>query len=91
MSWTLLVRAKAEQNMKSTWDWYEDKRIGLGNEFLDELAEAMRWLELNPERQPFYYRQFRRVLLRRFPYRIFSQIMGDRVVGVPCLALKTRS
>jgi len=80
MSWTLLVRAKAEQDMWSARDWYEDKRIGLGNEFLDELAEAMRRLELNPERQPFYYRQFRRVLLCRFPYKIFYQIIGERVV-----------
>jgi len=80
MSWTVLVRGKAERDMKEARDWYEEQRRGLGVEFLKELSAAMRWLELNPERQPFYYGHFRRVLLRRFPYKIFYQIVGERVV-----------
>jgi plasmid stabilization system protein ParE len=76
----VLVRAKAEWDLEAARDWYEQRRTGLGNEFLDAFAAAMRGLEQNPEREHLYYRNFRRVLFRRFPYKIFYQIIGDRVV-----------
>ena len=40
----------------------------------------MRVLEREPGRARRYHRNFRRVLLRRFPYKIFYQVIGRRVV-----------
>ena len=80
MKWLVLVRPEAEADLAAACDWYERRRAGLGAEFLDEVAGAMRWLELDPERQRLYYRNFRRVLLRRFPYKVFYQVIGPRVV-----------
>jgi toxin ParE1/3/4 len=40
----------------------------------------MRLLERDPERERLYYLNFRRVRLRRFPYKIFYQILGGRIV-----------
>jgi toxin ParE1/3/4 len=80
MSWLVLVRAEAERDLEEARDWYEWKRPGLGGEFLDEFAAAMRTLELNPKQERLYYRDFRRVLFRRFPYKIFYHIIGERVV-----------
>ena len=80
MSWLVLVRAQAEQDLREARAWYERKVPGLGDEFLNEFATAMRRLELDPERERLYYRNFRRVLFRRFPYKIFYQIIGSRVV-----------
>ena len=37
-------------------------------------------MEQNPERPRLYYRNFRRVLLRRFPYKLFYQMIGPRIV-----------
>ena len=37
-------------------------------------------LEETPERQPIYYRDFRRVLTDRFPYKIFYRIEGQAVI-----------
>jgi plasmid stabilization system protein ParE len=42
--------------------------------------EAFRRLEANPERFPLYYRDFRRVLTRRFPYKIFFRISGQNLI-----------
>lgn len=41
-----------------------------------------RWGELvrDPRRPGLYFGQFRRVLLNRFPYKIFYQVIGDRIV-----------
>jgi plasmid stabilization system protein ParE len=80
MSWIVLVRPQAERDLAEARDWYERRGPGLGDEFLDELAIAVRSLESNPERAQLYYRRFRRVLLRRFPYKIFYQIINQRVV-----------
>jgi toxin ParE1/3/4 len=49
-------------------------------EFLDETARALRELKQELERPRLYYRNFRRVLLRRFPYKIFYQVIGLRIV-----------
>jgi plasmid stabilization system protein ParE len=71
MKWLLLVRPEAEHDLASARDWYEQKGEGLGGEFLDSVAAEMRELAENPERPRLYYREFRRVLVRRFPYNIF--------------------
>ena len=80
MKWRLLVRPEAEEYLALARDWYEEKRAGLGDEFLDAIAAALRELEQNPEVPRLYYRNFRRVLLRRFPYKIFYQAIAQRIV-----------
>jgi len=80
MTWLLLVRPEAERDLANARDWYDQKIPGLGDEFLDEIARAIHELELNPTLSRFYFLNFRRVLLRRFPYKLFYQIVGDRVI-----------
>jgi toxin ParE1/3/4 len=76
----LLLRTGAEADLAAARDWYEQHRAGLGHEFLDEVARALSELAAAPQRSPLYYRNFRRVLLRRFPYKIFYQIVGPDIV-----------
>jgi hypothetical protein len=53
---------------------------GLGDQFLDEFVVAMQLLESDPKRERLYYRNFRRVIFRRFPYKVFYQVFETRVV-----------
>ena len=80
MTRLLLVRPEAEQDLAAARDRYEQKRPGLGRMFLDEVAVAMRELERDPERTHLYFRNFRRVLLRRFSYKVFYQVFAGRIV-----------
>lgn len=80
MSRTLLIRPEAEEDLAGARDWYAARRSGLGDEFLDQVALALDELVRDPERPRPYYRSFRRVLLRRFPYKIFYQVIGSRVI-----------
>jgi plasmid stabilization system protein ParE len=82
MTWQVHVRPEAEQDVAAARDWYEQRRAGLGGEFLDEFASAMRRLETDPERERFYYLRFRRILLQRFPFKIFYQVIDERCVVV---------
>lgn len=74
------IRPNAETDLREAWLWYESQRAGLGEELLLEIRAAIQSLETDPERRPIYYRGFRRLLARRFPYKIFYRIEGDRVI-----------
>lgn len=78
--WLISVRDEAVRDLSSARDWYDSRLPGLGDQFLDEAAAAIRRLEEHPTRTPLYYQNFRRILLRRFPYKIFYQVLAHRVV-----------
>ena len=48
----------------------------------------MQALGEHPERHPLYYRGFRRILLRRFPYKLFYRLEPERVVVFRFLHVK---
>ncbi len=80
MIWRLIIRPRAEADLQEARSWYESRRQGLGDEVLVEIENVIQSLEENPEKRPYYYRDFRRLFIRRFPYKIFYRIEGDRVI-----------
>lgn len=68
MNWRVIIRPNAEADLREAWTWYETQRAGLGDQLLFEIRAAIRILETYPERRPFYYKDFRRLMTRRFPY-----------------------
>jgi plasmid stabilization system protein ParE len=90
VNWRVIIRPNAEADLSEARSWYESQRAGLGDELLDEVDRAVRLLETDPERRPFYYRDFRRLLTRRFPYKIFYRAEGDRVIVFRILHAKRK-
>jgi toxin ParE1/3/4 len=86
----VIIRPKAEADLQNARSWYESQRTGLGDELLDEVRHAVHLLESDPERRPFYYRDFRRLLTRRFPYKLFYRVEDDRVIVFRILHAKQR-
>ena len=80
MNWPVVIRPKAEADLREAWLWYEAQRPGLGDELLLEIRAAIRLLETDPERRPLYYRDFRRLLARRFPYKVFYRVETGRII-----------
>lgn len=80
MSWRVILRPRAEADLSEAARWYESQRQQLGSQFLDEINRVLRLLEGAPERQPVYYRGFRRMRTHRFPYKLFYRIEGDNVI-----------
>ncbi len=77
---TVFIRPRAEADMLEARNWYDRQRSGLGNEFLNEVASALRQIEADPLRPLIYYRGLRRVLTRRFPYKVFYLVEENRVI-----------
>jgi plasmid stabilization system protein ParE len=80
VSWRVIIRPNAEADAHDAQLWYESQRTGLGDELLEEIRHAVRVLEEHPDRRPIYYRGFRRLLTRRFPYKLFYRVEGDCVI-----------
>jgi plasmid stabilization system protein ParE len=76
----VFIRAAAETDLRKAGNWYERQREGLGDAFLASIAEVLAEIEETPERFPVYYREFRRALADRFPYKVFFRIEGDIIV-----------
>jgi plasmid stabilization system protein ParE len=80
VKWRLVIRSRAEADLREAQNWYENQRTGLGAEFVAEIDATIRVLIRDPQRHPVYYRGFRRVLTRRFPYKLFYRLEDDRVI-----------
>jgi toxin ParE1/3/4 len=76
----VLIRQAAQTDLREAYNWYQTQRPGLGDEFLVSIADAFTRLESEPHHFPVFYRGFRRVLIRRFPYRLFFRIEKDTAV-----------
>ncbi len=79
---TILVRAGAEADIAAAAIWYEQQRPGLGREFVADIDDAIAIAVANPFRFPCLRRrpEARRILTRRFPYRVFFVRQGDKLV-----------
>jgi plasmid stabilization system protein ParE len=54
VKWQVIIRPRAEADMLQAQQWYDSKRPGLGDEFLDVMRQTIRILEEDPERRPLY-------------------------------------
>ena len=88
MKRSIIIRPGAEADLQNAKRYYDQQRSGLGNELVECVREAIVYLEENAERRPVCHRDFRRVLTRRFPYKIFYTIEGDRVIVFRVLHMK---
>jgi len=70
--------------MAEGFDWYEDRRHGLGHEFLGEVKSVLKKIAENPLRHAVIYQNVRRALVRRFPYKVFYYVEAEQVevIGV---------
>ncbi|MBI5185252.1 MAG: type II toxin-antitoxin system RelE/ParE family toxin [Nitrospinae bacterium] len=78
---TLIVRPEAEDDVRETFEWYESKQIGLGNNFLEETDLLFQRIEEYPNLFPKVYRELQRALLHRFPYAVYF-LQDDNIATV---------
>jgi plasmid stabilization system protein ParE len=80
----LIYRPEAATDVRAAFEWYEQQREGLGEEFLAELARAEHKAASTPLSFRVVRRDTRRIMLRRFPYQLFYRVVADVVVVVAC-------
>ena len=80
MRYSLSFRLEVEDDAVSNYVWYKKKAVGLGEEFLRVFYACAREILRNPLLHQKVYKDFRRRLLKRFPYAIYFRIERRQVV-----------
>lgn len=80
MTYTLRFLPEVEEDIISGYGWYEAKSPGLGEEFLRTFYACAGEIPRNPLLHPKVHKQFRRCLLRRFPYAIYFVVRSDQII-----------
>ena len=82
MSYRLVVRPEVDADLMEAEEWYEQRVVGLGREFLRNARDTMDRLSATPLIYNVRYRrkQVRWAYLHRFPYRIVFRVIDNTVV-----------
>jgi toxin ParE1/3/4 len=81
----LVVRSAAEADIAHAALWYEQRALGLGEEFLRAVDVALAEIARMPERFPVVRLGCRRALLRRFPFGIYFIVTPELISVVACM------
>jgi toxin ParE1/3/4 len=66
--------------LAESYEWYEGREIGLGQQFLRSVDVCLKMVQRHPEIFPIIVKTYRRAIPRKFPYVIFYKIEGDMVI-----------
>ncbi len=88
MKYSILIRPEAENDMKEIFTWYENKRDGLGYDFLLQVESGIKFIERNPEICQIEYKGTRKYIIRRFPYKIIYLVEKERIIVLAIIHFK---
>jgi toxin ParE1/3/4 len=80
----LVIAPEAADDIQQAYSWYERQRTGLGEGFLTCVDACLATIRRSPELHAPVHENYRRALIRRFPYMIFYEYIED-VVTVFCV------
>ncbi len=76
----LLYTSRAKKDIEIAFEWYEKQRRGLGFEFIDCIEIALNEIVTFPEMYQLCYSNFRRNVIRRFPFSVFYTIEEKEII-----------
>jgi plasmid stabilization system protein ParE len=80
MTLPVAFRRAARRDVEDAALWYEERRVGLGTQFQDEVDAAVVLAAAHPLRFARKHKQIRSVRIRRFPYPVFFIPEASRIV-----------
>ncbi len=85
MTYELLIKPAAEEDIFDAAIWYQEKRENLGTRFISFLDQAFDKIRVNPNQYPIKYKKTRVALLKVFPFGIHYMVEGDKIVVLAVL------
>jgi plasmid stabilization system protein ParE len=79
MAAEFIIAPEAAQDVDAAYGWFDCQRAGLGEEFLSCVDACVQAICRTPEMHAKVYQDYRRALVRRFPYAIFYEYEGGAV------------
>jgi len=78
MNRSLILTPAAEQEFEEAATWYEQV-AELGEEFVEQVQQALNRIEQSPELPAILYRNIRRVRVAQFPYCVYYRVLADHI------------
>jgi plasmid stabilization system protein ParE len=77
----MIIRFTPEADLELTEarEWYSHQRDDLDLEFMQCIDNALERVASNPFLFPLVYRDLRRVVVNRFPFAIFYEVLTDEI------------
>lgn len=80
MKYILEVKDEANIEIIESYLYYENKREGLGEEFIEHIDIFFDRITKDPEHFPQKRKPYREAFTRRFPFLIIYEITDDKVI-----------
>jgi plasmid stabilization system protein ParE len=74
-----IILPEAEDDVAQAYTWYENQELGLGEEFLRCVDACIQSILRNQEMYPIAHQNYRRAMIRRFPYVLFYEYSGSMI------------
>ena len=91
MNYMLIFTNESQQDLKEGFIWYEEKRIGLGIDFMLAIEATIRIIQRNPlaySKAPTNIPNIRRAIVFKFNYLIFYTIVQQSVIILSVVSSK---
>jgi plasmid stabilization system protein ParE len=80
MSYRIELHPEALNELKESYQWYEDRSVGLGDRFMDAIHKGMQKALEQPERYAKKKDNYREIIVDTFPYVIIYEILKKEKV-----------
>ncbi len=80
MAFKLTVTSTAESDLQNAIDWYAAIQIDLAERFYKAVLKQFVEIENHPHYYSFYAKDYRRTLVKNFPYIIIFRIYNQEVI-----------
>ena len=80
MAAKLIIASEPGQDIDEAYGWYEQQRAGLGEEFLGCVDACLGAVCRMPEIHAKVHKEYRRALVRRFPYGVFYEYSAETII-----------
>jgi toxin ParE1/3/4 len=80
MTYKLIIKEEAYEDLQGAYDYYEKKRSGLGEEFIEAVKEKIAYIKVYPLHFSKVEKDFRQTLIDRFPYLLIYELSGKEII-----------
>ena len=75
----VIFTPEAGDDIAESYNWYESREPGLGEDFLRCIEACVEGIQRHPEMYPIAADEFRRAPIRRFPFELFYEPSADSI------------
>ncbi len=75
----IIFHPKVTNEIKSSYEWYQNCVVGLGEDYLSELESAVEAISELPDTWPKFRKGFRRFLLSKFPFSVIYRTKNGAI------------